>query len=177
MTRADPSKPNLTREEVCRRYYEKNKKIISEKARDKRQCYRINNIEEITIKENAKKAELEKQKEERRELIRSLKEKDRVERIEARNIRTAENKILNKEKNLESRRIAKWIKRGVIHDDYKALYQNYINTKYCDKCNVELVSGIYGANKRCLDHSHITGEFRNVLCNTCNTCSEARKNP
>ena len=44
----------------------------------------------------------------------------------------------------------------------------YINTTNCEECNIELIEGRYGNNKKCLDHCHKTGEFRNVLCQTCN---------
>ena len=44
--------------------------------------------------------------------------------------------------------IGNWKHRGLIHDDYEALYDKYINTFECDNCGVELVSGLYGNNKR-----------------------------
>jgi len=68
----------------------------------------------------------------------------------------------------KSGKINKWKHRGVITDDYSSLYDYYINCNNCEECDVELVEGNLGANKRCLDHDHITGLFRNVLCNTCN---------
>tara|TARA_R110001606_G_scaffold308201_1_gene455156 strand:- start:48 stop:470 length:423 start_codon:yes stop_codon:yes gene_type:complete len=83
----------------------------------------------------------------------------------------------NKEKRKEynqteqykkNRRIYDWIKRGLIHDDFPSLYDYYINCNNCEECNIELVEGNFGANKRCLDHSHTTGLFRNVLCTGCN---------
>ena len=64
-------------------------------------------------------------------------------------------------------RINDWKIRGVINDDFDKLYDYYINCKYCEECEVELVEGNYG-NRRCLDHDHKTGEFRNVLCHGCN---------
>ena len=72
------------------------------------------------------------------------------------------------DKGIKSNHVKKWRSRGVKCDDWDALHERYINTTHCDNCNIELVSGIYGANKKVLDHSHKTGEFRNVLCNTCN---------
>jgi type IV secretory pathway VirB4 component len=68
----------------------------------------------------------------------------------------------------KSNRINTWKHKGVKSEDFDKLYEKYINTKNCEKCNVELVEGNYGYNKRCLDHCHETGEFRFVLCNTCN---------
>tara|TARA_R110001632_G_C11026144_1_gene381195 strand:- start:69 stop:410 length:342 start_codon:yes stop_codon:yes gene_type:complete len=74
----------------------------------------------------------------------------------------------NTPEGLKKSRINNWKQYGVIHDDYSSLYEYYLNCENCEECNVELVSGNYGANKRCLDHDHITGLFRNVLCLTCN---------
>jgi len=68
----------------------------------------------------------------------------------------------------KSKRISGWKKSGVISDDYDKLYEMYINVKNCEKCNIELVEGLYGNNKRVLDHCHKTGQFRNILCHTCN---------
>ena len=65
-------------------------------------------------------------------------------------------------------RIYNWIQAGVKSDDYDSLYEVYINTKFCEECNVELVEGNFGNNRRCLDHDHETGLFRNVVCHLCN---------
>jgi hypothetical protein len=87
------------------------------------------------------------------------------------------NKDKIKEKNKEyfqteagkkSSRITKWKKRNVKSEDYDALYEYYLNCKYCENCEVELVEGSIGANKKCLDHDHKTGLFRNILCHSCN---------
>ena len=71
-------------------------------------------------------------------------------------------------KGIKLARISRWKRIGVKCDDWEVTYERYINTKVCDVCQVELVGGIYGANKKCLDHCHKTGNFRNVLCNDCN---------
>jgi len=68
----------------------------------------------------------------------------------------------------KSCRISNWKKMGVLSDDYNKLYDYYLSVKECENCGVDLVEGHFGANKKCLDHNHNTGEFRNVLCNTCN---------
>ena len=72
------------------------------------------------------------------------------------------------EVGIKSQRISKWKQRDVISDDYDKLYEMYMNTNNCEECNIELIEGRYGNNRKCLDHCHKTGEFRNVLCNGCN---------
>tara|TARA_R110001606_G_C14955894_1_gene601258 strand:- start:155 stop:529 length:375 start_codon:yes stop_codon:yes gene_type:complete len=73
------------------------------------------------------------------------------------------------EQGIKSRRINNWKQRGMSLDyDYDIIYDIYINCNVCDFCNVELVEGMYGSNKKCLDHNHTTGEIRGILCNNCN---------
>lgn len=74
----------------------------------------------------------------------------------------------NTEKYIKSRRISNWKFQGVICDDWNALHDKYVNTTNCEECDVELIFGNYGSNKKCLNHDRVTGEFRNVLCNLCN---------
>ena len=70
---------------------------------------------------------------------------------------------------LKIRRIQNWKNSGVIHNDFNELYEKYINTEFCELCNCKLtVDKINTKTTRCLDHCHETGEFRNVICNSCN---------
>ena len=65
--------------------------------------------------------------------------------------------------------IKTWKVRGLICDDYDALYNQYLNVTNCDNCSVEF--GEFGdgsGNYRCMDHSKVTGLFRNFLCSRCN---------
>ena len=105
-----------------------------------------------------------------------LKNKDKIK--EQKNAWYLENRdkmaIHNKEYNLKNHRqntINQWIKQGkqgLICDDYDALYDYYISVKNCEICCVELTDGKPCNTRRAMDHSHSTGEFRNVLCNNCN---------
>jgi len=72
------------------------------------------------------------------------------------------------EEGKKTQRILNWKYYKVICDDFDKLYEYYLNCKFCEECNVELVEGNRGKYSKCLDHDHKTGLFRNVLCNTCN---------
>ena len=72
------------------------------------------------------------------------------------------------ENGKKSRRINTWKQIGVISENFDELYNKYINTTKCDNCDIELIHGNFGNNKKCLDHNHKTGQVRNVLCHCCN---------
>lgn len=73
------------------------------------------------------------------------------------------------EAGIKSARITRMKQWGIISDDYEALYEKWKNTTHCEECNVELVGGNNGANRKCIDHDHKTGAFRNIVCHKCNT--------
>ena len=58
----------------------------------------------------------------------------------------------------------KWKLRGV-KDVNDEMYDKYINSTCCEVCNTEFKN----SSDRCLDHNHTTGEFRYILCRSCNT--------
>ena len=72
----------------------------------------------------------------------------------------------------KSHRIGRWKNRGVICDNWDALYDHYLKTSYCDICRVELsIKKERSSTTKVLDHDHsITDRpnFRNILCNLCN---------
>ena len=72
------------------------------------------------------------------------------------------------EKYKKSKTISSWKFYGVKNNDFDSLYEYYLNCKFCEDCNIELVSGKYDGNYKCLDHDHTTGLFRNVVCCSCN---------
>jgi len=73
---------------------------------------------------------------------------------------------------IKTKRICDWKRRGVICDDFDALYNHYLKTSYCDFCRCELsIDKVRTVNTKCLDHDHsITDRpnFRNILCHSCN---------
>jgi len=70
----------------------------------------------------------------------------------------------------KSQRISNWNRRGIIYSDYDALYERYMATTHCEKCNVVLTDGL-SRTGRCVDHDHSIDDRENVraiLCMACN---------
>jgi len=187
----------LTRAEVSKRYYEKNKDKINAKAKEvwetglykeRLDKYKEEHKEEMKAKhkeyyEKNKDYLLKQQKDKyyanheesliknrisyhKNKVLKTEEEKAETKRIFQEKVK--QRREDNKPNIVKSNRIKKWKSRGVKCDDWDILYDKYINTTNCEQCDVELVEGNYGSNKKCLDHNHDTGEFRNVLCNLCN---------
>ena len=69
----------------------------------------------------------------------------------------------------KTKRISNWKQYGVIHQNFDELYEKFINTEFCELCNIKLTEDKRTTpTTRCLDHDHNTGEVRNILCNSCN---------
>jgi len=83
-------------------------------------------------------------------------------------LKEKQQKYAQTEKGKKANRIKQWKQKGVKSDNFNELYEYYVNCWECENCGVELIEGRFGNNKRCLDHSHKTGLFRNVLCSYCN---------
>jgi hypothetical protein len=64
----------------------------------------------------------------------------------------------------KSHTIASWKYQGIIHDDYDALYDSYLEATHCNACKSEFKNSF----DRNADHNHDTGLFRQFLCRDCN---------
>jgi len=72
--------------------------------------------------------------------------------------------------------IRSWKKYGLILKEgqtYKDIYSFVMSIERCERCGVPFDNEEYG-NKRCMDHSHETGYFRQVLCHRCNRSVESK---
>ena len=89
-------------------------------------------------------------------------------------------RIKNKEKIMEDNKIYrqtpegkkthlkyKWKSRGLDMDTFYYVYPIYMNATHCEHCNVKFEDN-KGGNQKCMDHCHVTGMFRNVVCRNCN---------
>ena len=73
------------------------------------------------------------------------------------------------EEGVKSGRIANWKCRGVKCSDFEELYNQYCRTAFCDYCGVELTEDKKTTpTRKVLDHCHISGDVRNILCHSCN---------
>ena len=65
--------------------------------------------------------------------------------------------------------IKDWERKGLIcenREEYEYIYDRWLSSERCEepKCNKEYTED----NWKCMDHCHLTGLFRNILCHSCN---------
>ena len=74
-------------------------------------------------------------------------------------------------------KISGWKHSGLIcenRDEYEYIYDRLLNSERCEepKCNKEYTKD----NWKCMDHCHLTGLFRNILCHSCNSKRTLKEN-
>ena len=113
-------------------------------------------------------------KEKRREWYNRTKEA----RLKANREWVANNKEKKKEsgrksylKNKRKHLIGTWKKRGLIHDDYDKLYDEYDKAWFCGICLKDFKNSF----DKNMDHDHETGLFREFLCRKCNSNDHWKK--
>lgn len=66
-------------------------------------------------------------------------------------------------------RVKNWKKYGLIcreGETYKDIYYYVMSVENCELCNRSFTDE--SKAQRCMDHDHVTGYFRKVLCRSCN---------
>ena len=125
-------------------------------------------------KKESKKASAKKYNEKNKEKYKAKYEKNK-EKIKATTKAyrdKPENKAKMKEyiqtpEGIKSYKISSWKKGKIISDDWNATHEWFMNTKNCQKCKIEFVSG----KGKHLDHDHSITDGPNtraVLCMPCN---------
>ena len=168
-----PYKDPEKRREANKKWYQENKA----KKKEKQKQYNEDNKEKIAEynKQNKEKKReagrkwYQENKEQKRQYYEDNKEhikqyhQDNKERIAEYNQSPAGKKI---------HMISSWKNRlNIIHDNFDELYEHYINTHSCDVCHYVFDEH----NRRCLDHDHDTGLFRQILCHRCNVMDNWKK--
>ena len=75
----------------------------------------------------------------------------------------------NPEKRKKTETLKNWKRNGLICDDYDNLYELYLQSTNCQECDCKYsIKGDGVGRFKCMDHDHLTGVFRNFLCNICN---------
>ena len=64
-----------------------------------------------------------------------------------------------------------WRNSGLNMDKFESIYEEYIHQTHCELCYKKFETTI----DRHMDHDHNTGEFRNIVCNSCNCCKADKK--
>ena len=117
----------------------------------------MNDLEKKTRKKEYMKEYYEKNKEKILERQKEYNEKNKEKAKEA------QRKYKQSEKGKKSNIIRTWKRIGLI-GDYDAIYDIYIASTHCELCKQPYTE----SNKKCMDHCHISGEFRNICCHSCN---------
>ena len=111
-----------------------------------------------------KAAYQKKYREKNKERISIQRKEYREENKEKISIRRKEYREKNLEKVHKNQIKSGWKRSGLICEDVDSLYCHYMNAKNCDECGVDFGKKGDGTGTfKCMDHSHITGIFRNFL--------------
>ena len=152
-------------------YQQKNKEQLKEyREKDKEERKIYNKEYHEKNKEKNKEHKNEYQKEYREKNKEKIKEQQREKYQQNKEKINEQKKIYNQSPNgIKFATINRWKYRGLICDDWDALYDKYLETTHCELCSIEFsLDKKRSKSTKCLDHDHSTGSFRNFICHSCN---------
>lgn len=145
----------LKNKEKLKNYYKQYQENNKEKLKNYNKQYQEDNKE--TIKDNNKKW-----REDNKEKLKKYQEENKEK------INLYKQQPVRKMKD----RITHWKRRGLVANNYEEIYYRWLNSKNCEICNHD-----YSVYTKSMDHNHDNGEFRNILCHSCNHLSTKIKKP
>ena len=84
-------------------------------------------------------------------------------------LNNSKKKYRKKDEGIKANIKGNWKAGGLNMKHFEIIYLLYKSTTECDICKCELGDGKpMKSNTKCMDHCHYTGNFRNILCNSCN---------
>ena len=143
--------------QAVRRYREKNRDKINQRAREKRK------LKILTQEEKEKKRLYDIQYQKRPDVI--IREKQRKQSDEYKQ-KQKELRPMKRKKNFRNIKYNEWKKGGIKWDiQYQDPYQMYLDNEKCSLCDKEYKNS---ADKQ-LDHDHLSGHIRGFVCRACNS--------
>ena len=155
----------MTKEEK-REYDKKYRAKNKEKIRERKREYHDTNKEQIKEKSKEYRA---KNKDKIREHQKEYYEKNKEEIIERR--KEYIKQYQQTPEGIKSNTLSNWRYCGVIGDLPTIYEERYLPSTACEVCKKTYSS----SSDRCLDHDHSTGEFRQMLCRSCNSMDNWKK--
>ena len=148
----------------------KDKEYAKQRAKERREA----NPE---LYKERKRKEYEKNKEKYKERNKNYREKNKEKLNEYnREYSKTYDDTLSKKKYYESdkgkkaRMKSKWKSRNVNIEDFNIFYERYANCNNCEWCKKEISSC------KQMEHNHISGEIRGVVCRGCNNRMRKKDN-
>jgi len=72
-------------------------------------------------------------------------------------------------KGYKTRKRCAWRSNGLNMDTFEEVFDRHLNTTHCELCSCLLTIDRYNTDTtKCMDHNHLTGEFRFICCHRCN---------
>lgn len=139
--------------EYNRQYYQKTR---LKQLEDKKLYYQNNRESRSQYNKNYREKNREKLKQYTKEWY------DENKDTKVKDYRESENGMkLNKKSD--------WKRHGLNMENFDEIYDIHTKITHCESCGCELTNDkTMTPTTKCMDHNHITGYYRNTICNCCN---------